>query len=402
LALLGAAAVALPSVSPAADLLWSPPEVAAGAVDSAAILAAELAAAGRTVVQAGAIAGLSLSGYDAVWVTLGVHPHARALTLAEGEQLRQYLLGGGTLCIEGGDIWGFDPLTPFHTVDGIVGVADGVGDLAAVEGVAATNGGDLTALAAPYLGENSFIDRLAADEPGSGVVLRRGGGGYAVGVLHIGALSGLGDFRLLGLSFEFGGWGGSHAVLLAAILDSLGLAPPCSLAPPTPPVCSVAAGATGISWQNLAPYTSIEVLRDGLALATLPAAATSYIDPAPPLGPHEYRLRARDGISCEALSGPCSVVIASEPRFRRGDVDGSATFDISDPILLLIALFGGGALPACPDAGDADDSGAIGIADPIVLLLALFQGGPPPPGSAACGTDPTPDALPACATTCSP
>ena len=56
-------------------------------------------------------------------------------------------------------------------------------------------------------------------------------------------------------------------------------------------------------------------------------------------------------------------------------------------------LFGGG-LSLCLDARDTNDDGAVDIADPVFLLSHLFSGGPEPSAPfAACGLDPTPDAL---------
>ncbi|HZN60265.1 MAG TPA: hypothetical protein VFD71_19490, partial [Planctomycetota bacterium] len=65
-------------------------------------------------------------------------------------------------------------------------------------------------------------------------------------------------------------------------------------------------------------------------------------------------------------------------------------------------LFLGGTVPVCPDAVDADDNGRLEITDPIRILGYLFLGGtqPPAPGPNACGPDPTPDALGACASSC--
>jgi hypothetical protein len=91
-----------------------------------------------------------------------------------------------------------------------------------------------------------------------------------------------------------------------------------------------------------------------------------------------------------------------EPTFRRGDGDGRAAINISDPIYVLNNLFAGGPAIPCPDAADGDDSGALNITDPIRVLNFLFAGGPapPPPGNVNCGVDPTPDALPPCSYEC--
>jgi len=93
---------------------------------------------------------------------------------------------------------------------------------------------------------------------------------------------------------------------------------------------------------------------------------------------------------------------ARGPRFRRGDADSDGRAAITDAVVILERLFAGRAPLACPDAGDADDSGALSLTDAVVLLSHLFQGGPPPapPGPAACGEDPTADALDRCEAGC--
>jgi len=91
-------------------------------------------------------------------------------------------------------------------------------------------------------------------------------------------------------------------------------------------------------------------------------------------------------------------VARSEPRFRRGDVDGDAFLQLTDPIVVLRTLFLGGAPLECEDAADANDDGAINLTDAVFVLRYLFLGGPPPesPGPDGCGEDPTSDALAEC------
>jgi hypothetical protein len=86
-------------------------------------------------------------------------------------------------------------------------------------------------------------------------------------------------------------------------------------------------------------------------------------------------------------------VCDTEPDFRRGDVNGDASRDLSDAVLMLVGLFGGGALP-CMDAADIDDDGAANVADAVSLLAHLFAaGGPLPTPFPGCGEDPTADPL---------
>lgn len=80
--------------------------------------------------------------------------------------------------------------------------------------------------------------------------------------------------------------------------------------------------------------------------------------------------------------------------FRRGDSNRDGEVDVSDPIHLLLQLFGGAPGGTCGDASDADDDGKVSLTDAIRILSLLFQEGAPlPPPSEICGDDPTDDGL---------
>ena len=67
-------------------------------------------------------------------------------------------------------------------------------------------------------------------------------------------------------------------------------------------------------------------------------------------------------------------------QFRRGDVDCTATLDISDPIFLLTHLFLGSSRSLCCEAAaDANGDGVNDMSDAITLLVFMFIGGPGPP-----------------------
>ena len=85
----------------------------------------------------------------------------------------------------------------------------------------------------------------------------------------------------------------------------------------------------------------------------------------------------------------------SAAPFLRGDSNGDGILDLSDPVNTLEVLFVGHGQLLCDDAADANDDGAVDISDATNTLLFLFVGGEPPPspGPAACGQDPTNDAL---------
>ncbi|MEM7261485.1 MAG: DUF5818 domain-containing protein [Planctomycetota bacterium] len=82
--------------------------------------------------------------------------------------------------------------------------------------------------------------------------------------------------------------------------------------------------------------------------------------------------------------------------FRRGDMNGDASFDVSDPIQLIELLFVSSTPePPCRDAADANDDGANDVADIVFMLSNLFvtESPPLPSPHATCGSDPTVDGL---------
>jgi hypothetical protein len=82
-----------------------------------------------------------------------------------------------------------------------------------------------------------------------------------------------------------------------------------------------------------------------------------------------------------------------ETFFLRGDASDDGSFDLTDPILLLLHLFLGGEL-ACRRSADVDDGGTLEITDAVEFLGYLFLGGPPPaPPFPHCGADGTKDPL---------
>ena len=86
------------------------------------------------------------------------------------------------------------------------------------------------------------------------------------------------------------------------------------------------------------------------------------------------------------------LTIELGPRFHRGDANGDGKLNISDPVAILMHLFGGRPL-ACVEAGNADDDLGVVVTDAVFLLEHLFRGGPAPPEpgppGSPCGLDRT-------------
>jgi hypothetical protein len=115
--------------------------------------------------------------------------------------------------------------------------------------------------------------------------------------------------------------------------------------------------------------TSVDAVLDSAD----PGAITVVV---PAIAPGRIDVRARSAGS--ALSNPLPfTVLASTPRFIRGDANLDGAADLSDAIAVLLHLFGGRTL-SCLDAGDLDDDETISLTDAIFLLEFLFRGGPAP------------------------
>jgi hypothetical protein len=116
----------------------------------------------------------------------------------------------------------------------------------------------------------------------------------------------------------------------------------------------------------------------------------------------DFRQRSAAGnqwrINCFDLIEVVDLDAAAGASFGRGDCNASGVIDVSDAVFLLLLLYQAGRTPPCEDACDVNDDGRLDVSDAIRLLDFIFRGGaaPPPPG-AACGPDPTADAL-GCAT----
>ena len=69
--------------------------------------------------------------------------------------------------------------------------------------------------------------------------------------------------------------------------------------------------------------------------------------------------------------------------------------NIADAVYVLQNLFANGPAIGCKVSADSNDDETVNIADAVYILQNLFANGPtiPPPGTQACGTDPTPGAL---------
>lgn len=141
----------------------------------------------------------ALNLYTSIFVCLGIYSSNHKLTATEGQQLADYLNGGGRLYMEGGDTWCYDTPTAVHPMFKILKGIDGSSNLATIQGQAGTiaEGMNFT-----YSGENSYIDQVSAIAPAK-LMFKNSTPVYGCGVSYAPTTPPL--YKTVGTSFEFGG-----------------------------------------------------------------------------------------------------------------------------------------------------------------------------------------------------
>lgn len=137
-----------------------------------------------------------LNIYSAIFVCLGIFPNNHPLSSTEGQVLADYLNAGGSLYMEGGDTWYFDPNTPVHNMFNINPIGDGYSDLSTIEGITGTPTEGMSFI---YSGENEWIDRIDAISPAARIFENQSPQ-YGTCVAY-----NSGDYKTIGASHEFGG-----------------------------------------------------------------------------------------------------------------------------------------------------------------------------------------------------
>ena len=148
---------------------------------------------------------------------------------------------------------------------------------------------------------------------------------------------------------------------------------------------------TMVTWISHGDYLAIQVLLEGVEVATATAQDTFVMVDLPGAGSFTIQVNATS--SCGADLSGSTTEATCEPRFRRGDHNGDGSLDISDALSLLGYIFSSG--PSnCMDAADANDDGGVDVSDAVRVLLHLFGNtGPLPAPHGVCGSDPTADDL---------
>ena len=146
-----------------------------------------------------------------------------------------------------------------------------------------------------------------------------------------------------------------------------------------------------VSWVSNGSYSEVQILVDGVQVATATPQDSTIVVPLPGSGSFTIQVDATSACGL-SLSGSQATATCA-PRFMRGDHNGDGALDISDPLGVLGYIFSNAPVN-CLDASDANDDGGVDVSDAVRLLLHLFGGsGPLPAPHGFCASDPTADAL---------
>jgi len=158
-----------------------------------------------------------LDMYRAIFVCCGVYSNNYRIAVngQEATALTSYINNGGTVYMEGGEVWYYDPLVGGHnfcSLFGLQGIADGASDMGPVVG---QTGRFTQGMNFSYSGENNYMDHI---NPTTGILIFvDGNNAYNCGVAY-----NAGSYRTVGTSFEIGGLVDANAPSTKrALLDSI-------------------------------------------------------------------------------------------------------------------------------------------------------------------------------------
>ncbi len=178
-------------------LVWDP----TSDQSSGPVIAATLANLGFSGSLSQTLPVNELDRYSTLWASFGIYPqnHVVASSDAEGPAIVGFLAGGGSVYLEGGDTWAYDPTVggfDFRPSFGLGATQDGSGDLAHVLG----RPGELTeGMDFVYAGESSYIDHLVPTAAGVAIL------GNSSPAYDCAIAADAGSHRTVAASFELGG-----------------------------------------------------------------------------------------------------------------------------------------------------------------------------------------------------
>jgi len=167
--------------------------------------------------------------------------------------------------------------------------------------------------------------------------------GDAFGLVPASVLLPDADFDLDGFvnRLEVDAWTNPYDELDTPDLDPAFVAPVFGLG------CEADVQDVALAWTNPDPnpFAEIRVHRDGVLVATLPAAAVGFAEPAPlPTGVYDYEVTGADVFASESLAEGCTVVVGA------GDLEETTPIHVAG---LAVNLFGISAVPSPLPGGPA-------------------------------------------------
>jgi hypothetical protein len=149
----------------------------------------------------GATLAADLDPYNFIFICAGVFPHNYVIgsDSPEAQSLVAFVNEGGSICLEGGDVWFFDPLGngfDFGELFGLSATDDGSNNLGPVNGQSSTF---TDGMSFSYAGENNYIDHIEPSGANSLLIFEDSDDSYGCGVAYDATA-----YRTVGLSFELG------------------------------------------------------------------------------------------------------------------------------------------------------------------------------------------------------
>jgi hypothetical protein len=205
-----------------------------------------------------------LQDYCSIWICVGIFPDADyPWTPVRNDSLRSYLINHhGKMYLEGGNVWAFDPVFTLRNLFNISGDANGAADLATINGV---NARFTQGMSFVYGGDNAFIDHISPLSTAF-TIFNNSSPAYGCGVAYN---DGVGSYKTVGVSFEFGGLtDGADPSTKAALADSIMSFFGCKGAAPNYDLATVEiVNPTWYAVPNLATPPQVKFKNNGLNAA---------------------------------------------------------------------------------------------------------------------------------------
>ncbi|MFN0059312.1 MAG: hypothetical protein ACKVX7_12730 [Planctomycetota bacterium] len=125
-------------------------------------------------------------------------------------------------------------------------------------------------------------------------------------------------------------------IVLSGLVPSTGAVPPVANF-----VCTPNAQGVQLSWTNGAPYSAIELRRDGATIATIPGASVNYLDTTSAAGLHSYDIIGFIGPDA-SIPNVCTVDVPEHLVFSFGSAIPTMIGESGASFSMTIAEFNGG------------------------------------------------------------